>query len=57
VIYPFFIPAVPELKKIIWPSRSKFLDHSARTVLFLLLLTFIILLFNFLILNLLGDIL
>jgi preprotein translocase subunit SecE len=57
VIYPFFIPAVPELKKIIWPSRSKFLDHSARTVLFLLLLTFIILIFNFLILNLLGDIL
>lgn len=57
VVYPFFIPAVPELKKIIWPTRSKFLDHSARTILFLLLLTFLILLFNFLVLNLLGDIL
>ncbi len=57
VIYPFFIPAVPELKKIIWPTRSKFLDQSVRTILFLLFLTLVILLFNFLILNLLGGIL
>ena len=37
--------------------KEKFLDQSVRTVLFLLFLTLVILLFNFLILNLLGDIL
>jgi preprotein translocase subunit SecE len=57
VIYPFFIPAIPEVKKIIWPTRSKFLDHSVRTLLFLFILTGIVLLYNFLILRLLGDIL
>jgi preprotein translocase subunit SecE len=57
VIYPFFIPAIPEIKKIIWPTRQTFLDHSARTLIFLFLLTGFVLLFNFLILELLGDIL
>lgn len=57
VIYPFFIPAIPEVKKIIWPTRSKFLDHSARTLIFLFILTGVVLLYNFLILRLLGDIL
>jgi preprotein translocase subunit SecE len=57
VIYPFFIPAIPEIKKIMWPSRQTFLDHSARTLIFLFLLTGFVLLFNFLIIQLLGDIL
>lgn len=57
VIYPFFIPAIPEIKKIIWPTRSKFIDHSGRTLIFLFILTGVVLLFNFLILSLLGDIL
>jgi preprotein translocase subunit SecE len=57
VVYPFFIPAIPEIKKIIWPTRSKFIDHSVRTLIFLFILTGVVLLFNFLILNLLGDIL
>lgn len=55
VIYPFFIPAIPELKKITWPTFPKFLDHAVRTLIFLFFLTGIIFLFNFLITNLLVD--
>ena len=46
VIYPFFLPALPELKKITWPSFPKFLDHAVRTLIFLFILTTFILLFN-----------
>jgi preprotein translocase subunit SecE len=46
VIYPFFLPALPELKKITWPTFPKFLDHAVRTLIFLLILTSFILLFN-----------
>ncbi|MGB0174971.1 MAG: hypothetical protein ACPF9F_01540, partial [Acholeplasmataceae bacterium] len=35
VIYPFFIPAIPEIKKIVWPNRPKFIDNAVRTLLFL----------------------
>ena len=57
VIYPFFIPAFPEIKKIIWPNRPKFIDNAVRTLIFLFILTFVILIYNLLILRLLGDIL
>ncbi|HOI85609.1 MAG TPA: preprotein translocase subunit SecE [Acholeplasmataceae bacterium] len=58
VIYPFFLPAIPELKKITWPTFPKFLDHAVRTLIFLFLLTGFILLFNLLITTLLvGEIL
>jgi preprotein translocase subunit SecE len=57
VIYPFFIPAFPEIKKIIWPNRAKFIDNTVRTLIFLFILTFVILIYNLLILRLLGDIL
>ncbi|MDY0074737.1 MAG: preprotein translocase subunit SecE [Acholeplasmataceae bacterium] len=57
VIYPFFLPAIPELKKITWPTFPKFLDHAVRTLIFLFLLTGFILLFNLLITTLLvGEI-
>ena len=49
VIYPFFLPALPELKKITWPTFPKFIDHSVRTLIFLFILTGVILLFNILI--------
>lgn len=49
VIYPFFLPAIPELKKITWPTLPKFLDHSVRTLIFLFILTGFILLFNYII--------
>ncbi len=57
VIYPFFVPALPELKKITWPTLPKFVDHAARVLIFLFLLTSFILLFNFIIIRLLGGIL
>ncbi|HAX02219.1 MAG: hypothetical protein A2Y45_02850 [Tenericutes bacterium GWC2_34_14] len=46
VIYPFFLPALPELKKITWPTLPKFVDHAVRTLIFLFFLTGFILLFN-----------
>lgn len=57
VIYPFFLPAIPEIKKITWPTKNKFMEAAARTLIFLFILTGIILLYNILILRLLGDIL
>jgi preprotein translocase subunit SecE len=53
VIYPFFIPAIPELKKITWPTLPKFIDHAVRTLIFLIFLAGIILIYNILIVNLL----
>ncbi len=57
VIYPFFIPALPELKKITWPRWPKFLDNAVRVLIFLFILTGVILLYNILIVRLLGGIL
>ena len=53
VIYPFFLPAIPELKKITWPSMPKFVDHAVRTVIFLFFLTGVVLVYNILITTLL----
>jgi preprotein translocase subunit SecE len=57
VIYPFFIPALPELKKVSWPTWPKFLDNAVRVLIFLFILTGVILLYNILIIRLLGGIL
>lgn len=58
VIYPFFLPAIPEIKKISWADWKTFLDNSARVLLFLAILTGFLLLYNFLIIRLLvGNIL
>jgi len=58
VIYPFFLPSLPELKKISWPSLPKFIDHAVRTVIFLFFLTGVVLVYNILITTLLvGKIL
>lgn len=42
VIYPFFLPAIPEVKKIQWATLPQFVDHSVRTILFIIILTLII---------------
>lgn len=57
VIYPFFLPAIPELKKITWPTWPKFLDNAVRTLIFLFILTGVIMLFNIFIKYVLGGIL
>jgi len=57
VLYPFFLPALPEIKKIAWPSWPKFLDNSVRVLVFLVIITGFLLLYNFIILKLLSNIL
>lgn len=57
VIYPFFLPAFPEIKKISWPKWPKFLDNAARVFLFLAIITGFLLLFNVLITRLLSGLL
>jgi len=57
VLYPFFLPAIPELRKVSWAKWPKFLDNSARVVVFLLILTGFLLLYNFLIAKLISGIL
>ncbi len=57
VLYPFFLPAVPELKKISWAKWSKFLDNSVRVLVFLIILTGFLLLYDFLITKLISGLL
>lgn len=46
VVYPFFLPAIPELKQITWPTRKMFWDHAARTFIFLIIVTGFIFVFD-----------
>jgi preprotein translocase subunit SecE len=48
VIYPFFLPALPELKKITWPTWPKFLDNSVRVLIFFIFITLVIFLYDLL---------
>lgn len=57
VIYPFFLPTIPELKKISWAKWAKFLDNSVRVLFFLAIMTGFLLLYNFLIARLISGIL
>jgi preprotein translocase subunit SecE len=57
VLYPFFLPAMPEIKKISWPSWPKFVDNAVRVLVFLIVITGFLLLYNFIILKLLSNIL
>lgn len=42
VIYPFFLPAIPELKKITWATKLQMLDHTVRVLIFIVILTLFI---------------
>lgn len=57
VLFPFFAAAFPELRKIAWPTRRKFIENSAKTLVYLVILTLILFLFDFLIVQTLGRIL
>lgn len=46
VIYPFFLPAIPEIKKITWPTKLQFLDHSVRVIIFVAFFTLVVLFFD-----------
>ena len=45
-VWPFFKPAFPELKKVSWPKGRQFAADTARVFIFLLILVFILLLFD-----------
>ncbi|MGE4320565.1 MAG: preprotein translocase subunit SecE [Acholeplasmataceae bacterium] len=57
VLYPFFLPAIPEIKKISWAKWHKFLDNSVRVLVFLTIITGFLLLYNFLIAKLISGLL
>ncbi|VEU80188.1 preprotein translocase subunit SecE [Haploplasma axanthum] len=54
VIAPFITPAIPELKKITWATKSQFLDHSVRVLVFILFFVFVIIAFDIIVLALLN---
>ncbi len=39
VIYPFFLPAFPELRKITWAGWKEFLDNAVRVLIFVIIIT------------------
>ena len=57
VIFPFLQAAFPEVRKIAWPTRRKFVENSAKTIVYLVVLTLVLFLFDFLIVQTLGRIL
>lgn len=57
VLFPFLAAAYPELRKIAWPTKRKFIENSAKTLVYLVILTLILFLFDFLIVQTLGRIL
>lgn len=57
VLYPFFLPALPELKKIAWAKWPKFLDNAGRVLIFLFIITGFLVLYDFLILKLISGLL
>ncbi|MGI6787495.1 MAG: preprotein translocase subunit SecE [Acholeplasmataceae bacterium] len=54
VLFPFFQAAFPEVRKIAWPTRKKFVENSAKTLIYLVVLTLVLFLFDFLIIQTLG---
>lgn len=57
VVFPFLQAAFPEMKKIAWPTKKKFFENSAKTLVYLVILTLVLFLFDFLIIQTLGRIL
>ena len=51
VILPFLQAAFPELKKISWPSKKKYLENTAKTLVYVAVLTLTLVLFDYLIIR------
>ncbi len=45
-LYPFFKLAFPELKKVKWPTWSKFLSDTCKTFIFMITFTLLFLMFD-----------
>ncbi|MFH5881655.1 MAG: preprotein translocase subunit SecE [Candidatus Izemoplasmataceae bacterium] len=43
---PFFIPGLKEMKRVTWPTRSLFLNHTARVLGFITFLGFMFVLYD-----------
>lgn len=56
VLFPFLAAAFPELRKIAWPTRKKYIENGAKTLVYLVILTLVLFLFDFLIVQTLGRI-
>ena len=56
VLVPFFIPAWPEVKIISWPKWAKFMENTAKTMLFVVVLTLSLLLFDYVIIGIIERI-
>ena len=56
-LYPFFKPALPEIKKVSWLTFGKFLGNAIRVLLFLVIFTLLFLLYDAFISLLLAKIL
>ena len=39
VIYPFFLPAFPELRKVSWPTFVLYLDNAIRVIIYVAIIT------------------
>jgi len=55
VIFPFLQAAFPELRKISWPSKKKYLENTAKTLVYVVVLTLTLVLFDYLILRTLAP--
>ncbi|MDY0346106.1 MAG: preprotein translocase subunit SecE [Acholeplasma sp.] len=54
VIYPFFVPALPELKKMSWASWSTYLDASVRVLIFVIFFALVFFAYDLLLAELSG---
>lgn len=57
VIYPFFLPAFPELRKITWAGWIEFLDNAVRVLIFVIIITAFVSALDIIILRLIEGIL
>lgn len=56
VVYPFFVPAIPELKKMSWASKKDFLDASIRVLIFVVFFALVFFAYDLLLANITGSI-
>lgn len=49
VLFPFFYAAFPEIKRISWPKGKIYFDAVVRTFIFVILITLILMLFDYLV--------
>ncbi|MDY0210461.1 MAG: preprotein translocase subunit SecE [Acholeplasma sp.] len=55
VIYPFFVPAIPELKKMSWASWKTFLDAGTRVLIFVVFFSLLFFAYDLLLANISGS--